>query len=513
MKTEMITRKPETLEVDLLAVGMFEDDLTPGSSLKVLDDALEGQISAVLEDKIFKGKKEETALLHTFRRIPARKILLMGLGKKEKFDKTVLRDIAALLTKKAKKEKCLKIGFWPFQKEGEKLPLKEYSAARFIKEGLVLGLYEFKQYKAKEEEEEDIQITAVKIVMDPETDNDDFTKGIKDGKSIAEGICFSRDLVNEPANKMTPENLALEAEAMARRKDLKVEIMDREELEKLEMGCFLGVAQGSIHEPKMVVLRYEGASKDPDQVIGLIGKGLTFDTGGISLKPAAGMEEMKTDMAGAAAVMGAMSAIADIRPPVNVIAILGICENMPSHRAYRPGDILKAMNGKTVEVLNTDAEGRLVLADCLTFAGRLGATHLIDAATLTGACVIALGNHYTGVLSNNSSWRKTVLEAGEAAGERLWPLPLDEVYKDQLKSDVADLANVGGRPAGAITAGMFLEAFVDERPWVHLDIAGTARTSKPASTQQKGATGAAVATLVQAVSDFSDSHSDELTKA
>ena len=508
MRTEMTTQKPELLEVDLLAVGFFEEDLTLGTSMKEMDEKLEGQLAAVLEEKSFKGKEKESSLLHTFKKIPARKLLLIGMGKKEKFDKIVLKNVVAQVCRKAKKAKCTRVGFFPFQQENDEMLMSEAIAGRFIHEGIITGLYEFNQYKKKENEEE-THISHIKMIMPAVCDEKKFAEGLEVGKIMAEGICIARDLVNEPPNRMTPEKLALEAEAMAKRKGLTVEVMDQEEIEKLEMGCFLGVAQGSIHKPKLVVLRYDGDGKDSENVIGLIGKGLTFDTGGISLKPAAGMEEMKTDMAGAAAVLGAMSAIADLRPSASVIGILGICENMPSHRAYRPGDVLKAMNGKTVEVLNTDAEGRLVLADCLTFAGRLGATHLVDIATLTGACVIALGNHYTGMISNDHEWQQLVLDAGKEAGEKLWPLPLDEAYKEQLKSEVADLANVGGRPAGAITAGMFLEAFVDERPWVHLDIAGTARTSKPEPHQQKGGTGAAVVTLIQAVCNFPYNESAE----
>lgn len=511
MKIEMTTQKSELLEVDVLAVGFFEEELCLGTSMQEIDEKMESQLTAILEEKSFKGKEKESVILHTFHKIPARKLMLIGLGKKAEFSPSALMKGAAEVCRQGKKAKCTRIGFLPFQQDAPEMPMSAETAGRFIHEGVITGLYEFNQYKTKEEE--DLSISHVKIIMPLGCEDSEFTKGLNIGKSIGEGIVLARDLVNEPANRMTPENLALEAEALATRKGLSVEVMDQEEIEKLEMGCFLGVAQGSIHKPKLVVLRYDGDGKKAEQVIGLIGKGLTFDTGGISLKPASGMEEMKTDMAGAAAVIGAMSAIADLKPSASVIGILGICENMPSHRAYRPGDVLTAMNGKTVEVTNTDAEGRLVLADCLSFAGRLGATHLIDIATLTGACVIALGDHYTASISNNHQWQQAVLDAGKEAGEKLWPLPLDAIYKEQLKSDIADLVNAGGRQAGAITAGMFLEAFVEERPWVHLDIAGTARTSKPAPHQQKGGTGSAVSTLVQTVCNFSSSFlEDEASK-
>ncbi|SDY59297.1 leucyl aminopeptidase [Tindallia californiensis] len=497
MRIEVSAQKPEKMEVDLLAIALFEDSERSDSSFLAIDKALGGQLTEIFEEKSFCGKRDETTLIYTHQKIPVRKVLLIGMGKKDKIDVFTLKKAAAKAVKQSKKEKCAKLGFWNI----EPLPFQAEEVGRFVSEGLVLGNYEFNQYKTKEKEEE-LTVSSCRIYTAIQDEKEKFLKGIEMGQSIGEAISLTRNLVNEPANKMTPENMALEAEAVARKKGMKIEVMGKEEIEKLGMGCFLGVAQGSEKEPKLVVMRYEGDPQNTDQMLGLVGKGLTFDSGGISLKPAAGMEEMKTDMAGAAAVLGTMAAIADIGPLANVVGILGICENMPSRSSYRPGDVLKSLSGQTVEVLNTDAEGRLVLADCLTFVERLGATHIIDVATLTGAVVVALGNHYTGVLSNDDDFQASVLDAGKMAGERLWAMPKDDVYKDQLKSDIADLSNVGGKGAGMITAGMFLEAFVEEKPWVHLDIAGTARTSEPVAYEQKGGTGSAVATLVQVACGF-----------
>jgi leucyl aminopeptidase len=319
---------------------------------------------------------------------------------------------------------------------------------------------------------------------------------------VGEAQNFTRELVNEPANLLTPMKVAEAARSMAGKFGLDCEVLDRPQMEKLGMGALLGVAQGSAEPPALVVVRYRPVSAGPAAHLGLVGKGVTFDTGGISIKPADGMEKMKYDMAGGAAMIGAMQAIAQLKPAIPVTAFIPCVENMPGSRAQRPGDIVTAMSGKTVEVINTDAEGRLILADALVYARREGCTHLIDAATLTGAVVVALGHLNVGLFSNDDGMRDRVLAASKAGGERTWALPLDDDYKDYLKSAFADLANVGGRWGGAITAAMFLREFADPTPWVHLDIAGTAWIDDEKPHLAKGPSGVPVRTLIHLATDW-----------
>jgi leucyl aminopeptidase len=319
---------------------------------------------------------------------------------------------------------------------------------------------------------------------------------------MGESQILTRDLVNEPSNRMTPSNLADRAKRMADEVGLQCEVFGAEKMRELKMGAFLSVAQGSEEEPRLILLRYEpkGAPKTP--VIALVGKGITFDTGGISIKPAEGMEKMKYDMAGGATMLGAMAAIALLRPNVRVIAIVCATENMPSGKAQKPGDVQIAMSGKSIEVINTDAEGRLVLADGLHWARELGATHLIDAATLTGAVVVALGHVNAGVFANDDAMYARFAQAQERAGEKMWRLPLDGEYQEQLRSNIADLANVGGRWGGAINAAMFLKEFVGDTPWIHLDIAGTAWVDENKPWIAKGPSGIALRSIVEFVCDM-----------
>ncbi len=324
------------------------------------------------------------------------------------------------------------------------------------------------------------------------------------GRVLAEAQNYARGLVNEPANRLTPLAMADAAQKMAAEFGLSCEVLDRDAMEKLGMGSLLGVAIGSAEPPVLIVLNYRPAKARGNAHLGLVGKGVTFDTGGISIKPADGMEKMKYDMAGGAAMIGAMRAIAQLRPEIPVSAFVPCVENMPGSRAQRPGDIVTAMNGKTIEVINTDAEGRLILADALTYARRQGCTHLVDAATLTGAVVVALGHLNVGLFASEDGMRDRVLAASRAEGERMWPLPLEDDYKDYLKSPFADIANVGGRWGGAVTAALFLKEFSEETPWVHLDIAGTAWLDETKPYLAKGPTGLPVRTLVRLAMDWKD---------
>jgi leucyl aminopeptidase len=319
---------------------------------------------------------------------------------------------------------------------------------------------------------------------------------------MAEAQNFARDLVNEPANRLTPAKMAEAARAMASQFQLDCEVLEREQMEKLGMGALLGVAQGSAQPPVLIVVRYQPAQADSPARLGLVGKGVTFDTGGISIKPAEGMEKMKYDMAGGAAMLGAMRAIAQLKPAIAVTAFIPCVENMPGSRAQRPGDIVTAMSGKTIEVVNTDAEGRLILADALTYARKQGCTHLVDAATLTGSIVVALGHLNVGLFANDDAMRDRVLQAAKAEGERMWPMPLEDDYKDYLKSAFADLPNAGPRWGGPITAAIFLKEFAEDTPWVHLDIAGTAWLEESKPFLAKGPTGVPVRTLVRLAAEW-----------
>jgi leucyl aminopeptidase len=365
-------------------------------------------------------------------------------------------------------------------------------SAEAIAEGAILGLYSFSKYKKPEYED----IDEILIVAKEGEEVPIIKSAIDKGKAVAQATNMARDMVNEPANYMTPTRMAEVAKEIATKYDLGLKIFDREDMEAMGMGALLGVAKGSNQPPKLVVLSYKG-DEGSQNTMGFLGKGITFDSGGISIKASEGMEEMKDDMAGAAAVMTALGAIAQLKPKINVTAVIPTTENLPSGTALKPGDILKAMNGKTIEVISTDAEGRLILADALSYAAKQGLSPLIDLATLTGACRIALGTFYSGLFGNNQELIDKVRKAAERTGERMWQMPMPEEYKEQNKSDIADIKNAGNRIGGAITAALFLAEFVDNVPWVHIDIAGTAFSSKESGYIAKGATGVGVRTLVE----------------
>ena len=328
--------------------------------------------------------------------------------------------------------------------------------------------------------------------------------GVKLGCTVARASIVARDMVNEPANHMTPSRMAEAAQKVANDHGLKIQVLDNPEMKKMGMGAFMGVAQGTDEPAKLIVLRYEGDPGNPENNLGLIGKGITFDTGGISLKPPAGMEAMKGDMAGGASVIAAMQIIGQVKPKINVLAVIAATENMPGASAQRPGDVVRAMNGKTIEVINTDAEGRLVLADALCYAREQGITRLVDVATLTGAMVTTLGKACTGVMGNDDKLVQQTIDAGKKTGEKFWELPMFDEYKDLIKSDVADMKNSGGRQAGSISAALLLAEFVDGAAWVHLDIAGTSTSDKASGYLVKGATGVPVRTLAQLAVDLAE---------
>jgi leucyl aminopeptidase len=483
------------IEVPALIVNLFEGVKQPGGATGAVDRALGGAISRLIAEGEIKGKKGEVTLIHTLGRMGPARVVVAGLGKQKDFNLDTVRYVMG--------EACRYLrGIGVAQAatiaHGAGIGgLDAESSAQAIAEGSILGLYRFSRHITKEEDKKELR--ELLLVERDASKLADFERGVNQGRIVAEATSLARDMVNEPSNLLTPARLAQIAEEVAQEEGLEVEVLEREQMEELGMGALLGVARGSNQPPKFIVLRYKGDPENPANNLGLLGKGITFDSGGISLKPSQGMEEMKGDMAGGASVIATLKALARLRPRINVTGLVPATENMPGGNAQRPGDIVRAMNGKTIEVVNTDAEGRLILADAICYARRLGLTRLVDTATLTGAIVIALGNICTGVIGNNRELVEQVVRAGEAAGEKMWQLPLYEDYKEQLKSTVADIKNTGGREAGAITAAWFLSEFSEDTPWVHLDIAGTFYTDKEKGYQVKGATGVPVRTLVNLV--------------
>jgi len=478
------------IESDALLVNLFEGVTQPGGATGAVDRALDGLISQLIAEGEIKGKANEVAVIHTMGKIKPRRVAVLGLGKRENFGLDRIRSAVG--------EGCRRLRNLGVRRITSIVHgagaggVEAGKAAQAIAEGCLLGLYQFREHKSKQEDRE---VTEFLLVERDEARVPELEKGVSLGRVTAEATNLARDLSNQPANFMTPSRLAEEAGKVARECGLGFRVLDREEMSRLGMGALLGVAQGSHNPPVLIVLEYRGDGSDkPD--VALIGKGITFDSGGISLKPSEGMAEMKGDMAGAAAVIAAMKAIAMLKPRINVIAVVPATENLPGGGAYKPGDVLKSYSGKTIEVVTTDAEGRLILADALSYARSLGASKLVDLATLTGACHIALGDYYSGAFGNDQELLDKVVAAGKEAGERHWVMPIDEDYKEQNKSDVADIKNSGGRWGGAITAALFLAEFVEDTPWVHLDIAGTSRTDKDRGYQVKGATGVGVRTLI-----------------
>ncbi len=503
MKVEIRVQDLLSYEGDALIVNLFEGVGNPGGATGAVDQALGGSITAAIRRREFKGTLHERLLLHTTGQIPVAQVLVIGLGKQEEFTLDRVRSVSA------EAMRCLRgVGARKVASivHGAGIGgLQADQAACAVTEGAFLGLYRFDKYKKPEENGEKIVATLTLVERD-RAKMSEMQEGVRRGRIQAEAVNFARDLVNEPGNTLTPSEMAARAKQMIRGSGLTVKVLERADMKRLGMGALLGVAQGSQEPPKLIEVRYKGRKgKGVGPHLGLVGKGLTFDSGGISIKPSEGMEAMKSDMAGGAAVLAAIKGIAELKLPVDVTAIVPATENLPSGTAQRPGDIVKAMNGKTIEVINTDAEGRLILADALCYACDKGLTHLVDVATLTGACVIALGSVRTGAFTNDVGLMQQVKQASEAGGEKIWELPMDEEYGEQIKSDYADMKNVGGRKAGPITGAKLLTHFIGKTPWVHLDIAGTAQTDKDCGYQVKGATGVMVRTLIYLAMSFAES--------
>jgi leucyl aminopeptidase len=495
MEITLSTQPVAAIAADTLVTYVFEKEARIEGVVAELDRTTGGRISRLAESGELTGKALEMTLLHHPPGFAASRLLLVGAGKPEKFTAAELRKAAAAALRYLKARSVKQFAF--VSREADRTA----AAAQAVTEGLILGGFEPDKYKTADKN--DKQIEAVTLAGWDDAARAEVEKGIARGRIVAESQNFTRDLVNEPSNRLTPRLLAGRAEEMAREAGLAVDILDEKRIEEMKMGALLSVARGSEEPPRMIVVTYDPGTKAGAPVLGLVGKAVTFDTGGISIKPSEGMEKMKYDMAGGAAMLGAMRAIAALRPRVKVIAVIPATENMPGGRAQKPGDVQLAMSGKSIEVINTDAEGRLILADGLHYAQQLGCTHLVDAATLTGAIVVALSNVNVGVFGAPQEFVDRVLSSARAAGEKMWQMPLDDDYREMIKSTIADIQNVGsGKGGGAITAAMFLKEFTGDLPWVHLDIAGTAWLDEARPWAAKGPTGVAVRTLVDLAMNF-----------
>jgi len=490
LEIRVVDASVDKTEADAVVVHIFEDAKQLGDVATAVDKALEGAISSLVDQGVAKGKVAEVNIIHTLGKLPARMVAVVGLGKRADLRLDKVRGSAGEVCRTLRKLNCRKVAMTAYG--AEELGIEPEAVAGAISEGAVLGLYDFAKYKKAEHED----IETLMLTIRQKEKVQAVQSAVNKGKLIAEATSLARDMVNEPANYMTPSQMAEVARSVAGKYGLELKILEREDMKAMGMGALLGVAEGSEQPPKLITMSYRG-NQHSGKAVGFLGKGITFDSGGISIKPSEGMEEMKTDMAGAAAVIAAIAAIAQLKPAINVTAIVAATENLPSGTALKPGDVLKAMNGKTIEVISTDAEGRLTLADALGYAQQLGLSPLIDLATLTGACRVALGTLYSGVFSNNQKLADRVLKAAETSGERMWQMPMPDEYKEQNKSEIANVKNVGNRAGGAITAGLFLAEFVGDVPWVHIDIAGTAHSTKESGYIVKGATGVGVRTLIE----------------
>ncbi|MGA8734661.1 MAG: leucyl aminopeptidase [Terriglobales bacterium] len=495
MKTNLSFANPAEVETECLAVVVLDHGSKdkPEVAVQASNGTIKDVAADVLASGEVTGKPFETTLLHHPANLKAKRLLLLGGGKAKNFTASELRKLAGAAARYLKPRGIRSFAFLAPEN------MESSEAVKAVVEGAFVGNFDPDTYKS---DRKDQKIDAVTVVA--RGDQAKLQKAMDEARIIGESQNFTRDLVNEPSNRMTPTILAERARKMAQQVGLKAEVYGADKLKELKMGAFWGVAQGSDEPPALIVLRYEPTDAPGTPVLGLVGKGVTFDTGGISIKPADGMEKMKYDMAGAAAMIGAMRAIALLKPKTRVTAIICAAENMPSGKAQKPGDIQIAMSGKSIEIINTDAEGRLLLADGLCYARQLGCTHLIDAATLTGAVVVALGYVNAGVFANDEKMYERFNRATDEAGEKFWRLPLDEEYKDNIRSNIADIVNSGGRWGGAVNAAMFLKEFAEDTPWLHLDIAGTAWMEENKPWIAKGPSGIAVRSLVEFAREFNN---------
>ncbi|KAA0874723.1 leucyl aminopeptidase [Nitrincola tapanii] len=496
---EILSDNPETLETDCLVVGLEADgQLTPSAAR--IDQATSGALTDLIQSQDLSGKAGELLLLHKLPGIQAKRLLVAGLGKederKDRHYRKLIKGINATLSK-------LNLSRVVVALDGRASELPDlYRQTRLLVEWTSADFYQYDTTKSKKADPITLEQFAIHLPME---DAELGESALLDGVAIANGVSSARELGNLPGNICTPSYLADRAKALAEEFDsLKVKVLNEDKMEKLGMHSLLSVGRGSAQPSKLIVIEYNGGDDDSAPHV-LVGKGITFDTGGISLKPGAGMDEMKFDMCGAASVLGAIEAAAEMHLPINLVALVAAAENMPGSQATKPGDVVTTLSGQTVEILNTDAEGRLVLCDALTYAERFNPASVIDVATLTGACIIALGHHASGLLSNDQELADALMQAGDYASDRAWPLPLWDEYQELLDSNFADMANIGGRSAGTITAACFLSRFAKKFRWAHLDIAGVAWNS---NGKDKGATGRCVPLLCQYLIDLAEEATD-----
>jgi len=481
------------IDAQALAVAVFKDEKADQGLLKILDEAAGGMISGAIQSEEFAGKSGETAYFHvTGKDLKARRLLLIGCGERDDYKAAQITQMGGTASRFLRGKSAKSIAIAP-RADGD-----VGKATQAVIVGAIMGLFEPDKYRTKDKE--DRKLDRITVVAEG-ADKKAIQQGAERGRIIGEAVNFTRDLANEPGGHLTPTILAQRAQKVAKQFGLSIDVLDQKRMEKLGMGSLLSVSRGSDEPPKLIVMKYEPpkGKRKQNGLLALVGKGITFDSGGISLKPGENMELMKYDMTGAATVIGAMQAIAQLKPSIPVLGVAPCSENLPSGKATKPGDVVTAMTGKTIEVINTDAEGRLVLADAMAYAKKLGATQIIDMATLTGAVSIALGDVNTAILGTDQALIDSVIGAGKEVGEKFWQLPLDNEYTKQIKSDIADIKNVGGKKAGTITAAAFLKEFADDISWAHLDIAGTAWGDPAQPFRSKGPTGVAVRTLIEFV--------------
>jgi leucyl aminopeptidase len=470
-------------ESDLAVLATFEDALLPA------------EVAELLEPNDYRGRANQTLLLYPRGAVAPRRLLLVGLGKREKATAETIRRASAIAVKEAQR---LKVAAISVGVTGD-IALDPQVAAQAFAEGIELGAYRFWRYRTGLTDEQTFEVELATVFSKT---GEQTSTGIANGQTIARGVNFARDLVNGPGYAMHPPEMGEEAVKLGQRLGLKVTVLDMSQLIEQGFGGILAVGKGSEHEPRFIAMEY-GEARQGTSTICLVGKGLTFDSGGLSLKPAEAMETMKSDMGGAAAVFGAIQVAAELELPLHLVGLVSAAENMPSSNAYRPGDIVKTLSGKTIEVLNTDAEGRIILSDALFYAQRYNPAAIVELSTLTGAIIIALGTHATGMMGTDQALMDRLSRAGEASGERVWQLPLWDEYHQMVKSEIADLKNLAGRPAGSITAGAFLTAFVGDYPFVHLDVAGTAWVDRPAKPYDaQGGTGVGVRLLTEFLREY-----------
>lgn len=493
MRVEARSGHYQDVDVQALAVAMFKDEKTDSGILKELDSATGGMVKAVIDSEEMKGKEGETVYLHlpADAKLKARRLLLIGAGEQQEHQSAQVAMAAGTAVRLLRGKNVKSIAFVP------RAELDAETCAAAAVEGAFMALFDLDKYRTVEKETKTVDL----FVVVSEGDQQAIAKGVARGQIIGESVNFTRDLANEPGASLTPTDMAERARAMADEFGLSFDVLDEARMKQEGMGSLLSVSRGSEEPAKLIVVKYTPPTpvSNDGELLAFVGKGITFDSGGISLKPGESMELMKYDMTGGATVLGAMRAIAQLKPSMPVLGVVPCSENLPSGKATKPGDIVTAMTGKTIEIINTDAEGRLILADAIAYAKKLGATKVIDMATLTGAVSIALGDVNTAVLGTDQKLIDEIIAAGKEVGEKFWQLPLDKEYSKQIKSDIADIKNVGGRKAGTITAAAFLKEFADGLAWAHLDIAGTAWGDEAKPYRAKGPTGVAVRTLLNIV--------------